>query len=221
MNKNLGRFSRNASEEIRLLLREVHGELHVELRAYGRSARHGGAYAPEPEAILVPVRLLSDLCRVLEETHDRLLKERLVDVPSLTNVISIAATDPITLQRVEPPDLLPDSRSERRVAANLPIECHLLSAPDSWPSQPLPGQVTGEIRVLGSGGAHVWLPEQFPVFSHLAVFMRIGELIFRGQAEVVEAASHPKGGNYRHSLRWISLSPQAKAALSKVIDAAA
>ena len=37
MNKNLGRFSRNASEEIRLLLREVHGELHVELRAYGRS----------------------------------------------------------------------------------------------------------------------------------------------------------------------------------------
>ncbi len=69
--------------------------------------------------------------------------------------------------------------------------------------------------------AHVWLPEQFPVCSHLAVFMRIGELNFRGQAEVVEAASHPKGGNYRHSLRWISLSPQAKAALSKVIDAAA
>ncbi|MBW8058531.1 MAG: hypothetical protein FVQ86_11045 [candidate division NC10 bacterium] len=69
--------------------------------------------------------------------------------------------------------------------------------------------------------APVWLPEQFPVCSHLAVFMRIGELIFRGQAEVVEAASHPKGGNYRHSLRWISLSPLAKAALSKVIDAAA
>ncbi|MFQ5848324.1 MAG: PilZ domain-containing protein [Candidatus Methylomirabilales bacterium] len=218
MKKNLGRVSRNESEEIRVSLRKVHGELHVELRVYGRSAHHRGAYLPEPEGIAVPVHVLSDLCRVLEQTHNHLVNEGLVDFPSLTTLMQGEAGDPVPLCLADPRGTTSDSRAEPRVPVRLPLECHLLSAPDTWPSKPLPDQVTGEIRVLSGGGALVRLPAQFPAWSRLAVFMRIGELIFRGQAEVVEVASHPKDGTYRHGLQWLSLSPQAQTALTKIIQ---
>lgn len=227
MKKHIGRVRRNESEEIRISLQEVHGELHVELRIYGRSARQGEGYLPEPESIIVPVRVLADVCRVLEQTHDRLLKEGLVTISSLTDVINPEAGDPVTLQLVDPVTreaVAPaaaqsDTRSEPRGPARIPVECHLLAAPDTWPSKPLPKQLTGEIRNMSSGGAEVLLPEEFPVSTHLAVFMKIGELDFRGKAEVVAAASQPMGGSYEHTVKWLSLSPQAKTALSKLTNA--
>jgi hypothetical protein len=51
--------------------------------------------------------------------------------------------------------------------------------------------------------------------------MNHGELNFRGHAEVVGVEPHQQEGTYRHTLRWVSLSPQAKAALSKIIQTAA
>lgn len=220
MKKNLGRVKRNESEEIRVSLKDLNGELHVELRVYGRSKGQGGMYLPEPETMAVPVRALLDLCHVLEQTHDTLLKEGLLQLPSLTNIIDLGAGDPVTLQLLQQPNPPPDVRQPRRVAVKLPFECYLLGAPETWPSKPLPERVTGEIRVLSDRGAHVWLPEQFPACSHLAIFIKIEEPIFRAQAEVVEVASHPKEGHYRHSLEWRSLNPQAQAALSRIIDTA-
>lgn len=79
MQKDLGRVSRNDSEEIRLTLREIRGELCLELRVYTRSARHGGTAVPDPEAIVVPVRVLPELSRVLEQSLDRLVKEGLAE----------------------------------------------------------------------------------------------------------------------------------------------
>jgi hypothetical protein len=80
--------------------------------------------------------------------------------------------------------------------------------------------VIGEIRELAIDNALVWLPREFIVGSRLAALITIGELHFRGQAEVVGTAPDHQDGYYRHSLRWVSLSPQAKAALSKIIDTA-
>jgi hypothetical protein len=217
--KKVGQVRRNETEEIHISLKELHGELHVEMRVYGRSARHGGAYLPEPEAIAVPVHALLDLCHVLEQTHDSLLKEGLVKLPSLMNMISIGAGDPVTLQPAPQPDAPPEAPRGPQVAVKLPFECVLMGAPESWPSTPLPERVTGQIRVLSVRGARVWLPAQFPACCHLAIFLRVGKIIFRGQAEVVEVESHPKNGNYRHRLEWRSLSPQAQAALSKIITA--
>jgi hypothetical protein len=217
--KELGRIRRNESEEIRVSLQEVRGELHLELRIYSRSSGHGGAYLPDPETILVPVRVLPDLCHVLEQAHDRLLKEGLVDVPPLATVIDMEAGDPITLGLLHPSEPPPDTCNEPRAPVKLPVQCHLLGAPDSWPSKPLPGQASGQITQVSGGGAEVWFAEQFPVSTRLAVFLQIKELMFRGQAEVVEAAPHPKDGYYRHYLQWLSLSPQARAALSKILEA--
>ncbi|MFQ5961087.1 MAG: hypothetical protein ACE5MG_06800 [Candidatus Methylomirabilales bacterium] len=226
MKKNVGRVRRNESEEIRLSLQEADGELHVELRVYSRSKGQGGAYLPEPEAIVVPARALSDLSRALEAAHDSLRNEGVVESPSISNLITIdggsASVD--LADTFNPPanefTPLPDTQSEHRVAVNFPLECYLLRAPETSVSEELPGQVTGDIRIVSGRGALVWLPERFPPRSHLAVLIRDGELNFRGQAEVVEVASQPKDGKYWHRLEWMSLTEQANASLSKIIEAA-
>jgi len=219
MKKDVGRVHRNDSEEIRVSLREVRGELCLELRVYSRSTHHGGMPVPDPEAIVVPVRVLPDLCRILEQTQDRLIKEGLMETPFPAKVITMQAGEPVALCLGDPEATAPNTRCEDRIPIKLPVDCYLLGTPpDTWPSKPLPGQVAGEIRDVSSGGAQVWLPEQFPISTHLAIFMRIGEMTFRGQAEVVGVAPHPKDGYYRHNLHWLSLSHQAEAALSKLID---
>ena len=216
MKKSFGRVSRNASEEIRVWLQEdKEGELQVELRVYDRSAQGGGISLPEPEGLVVPIHVLSELCQVLEQARDHLLQEGLVEVTTMRNLVTM--DDPIKLHLVvDPPAPQPDTPSQPPVSVKLPVECYALGAPDDWPSE----QVTGEIRELAIDNALVWLPGEFTVGSRLAALITIGELHFRGQAEVVGAAPDPQDGYYRHSLRWVSLSPQAKHTLSKIIDTA-
>ncbi len=216
MKQNFGRVSRNASEEIRVWLHEVQGELQVELRVYDRSVQGGGISLPEPEGLVVPIHALSELCQILEQVHKHLFKKDLVDVPSMRNLIT--ADDPIKLHLVVEDPSGPQSQThhEPPVTVKVPVECYLLDAPDTWPAE----QVTGETRDLSSEGAQVWLPREFAAGSRLAVLIIIGELHFRGHAEVVGTAPSPQDGSYPHSLQWVSLSPQAKAALSKIIDTA-
>ncbi|MEE8607268.1 MAG: PilZ domain-containing protein [Nitrospiraceae bacterium] len=216
MKKNFGRVSRNASEEIRVWLQEdKEGELQVELRVYDRSAQGGGISLPEPEGLAVPIHALSELCQILEQVHEHLFKKDLVDVPSMRNLVTV--DDPIKLHLVvDPPAPQPDTPSQPPVSVKLPVECYALDAPDTWPAE----QVTGETRDLSSEGAQVWLPREFAAGSRLAVLIIIGELHFRGHAKVVGTAPSPQDGSYPHNLQWVSLSPQAKHALSKIIDTA-
>lgn len=219
MRRHLIRVSRNASEEIFVSLQEVGGELFLELRIY-RRADHGGAFVPEPEAILVPVRVLPDLCSALDQTRDRLMKEGLLRVQSPATVFPTQAGESATLCLGDPEADPVNTRPEPRRQVGVPVQCHLLRAADTWPSKPLPEQVTGEIRDVSGGGAQAWLSEQFPISTHLAVFTRIGGMTFRAQAEVAEVAPHPKDGQYRHALDWLSLAPQAQAALAEIMKAA-
>ena len=214
MKKNFGRVSRNESEEIRVWLQEVEGNLCVELRVYDRSAQRAGISLPEPEGLVVPVHVLWDLIQVLQQTHDHLTKEGLVDAPTMNNLVT--GDDPIRLHLVvEPSDPQPDTGREPSVSIRMPLECYPLGAPDNWPSEAL----TGEITDLSTEHAQVCFPKQFAAGSRLAI-TRIGDQVFRAQTEVVGTTPHPDNGAYRHSLRWLSLSPQAKAALSKIIDSA-
>ena len=216
MKKNFGRVSRNESEEIRVWLQEIQGDLCVELRVYNRSAQGPGVSLPEPEGLVVPIHALSELCQVLEQAHEHLLKEGLVDVPIMRNLVTVE--DPIKLHLVvDPPVPQPNTPTEPTLSVKLPVECYALGAPDNWPSQ----QVTGEIGELSSENAQVWLPREFAIGSRLAVLLNIGELTFRGQAEIVGAAPHSQGGYHQHSIRWVSLNPQAKATLAKIIQTAA
>lgn len=220
MEKNFGRISRNKVEDIRVSLKEVNGTPHVELRVYARSPRRGEAPIPEMEAIVVPIQNLFDLCQILEQAHDHLLKEGLVQVPYIAQAVNLTPDDQSPLPVMGVPGASPDALRARNVPVKLPFESHLLGAPDTSPAKELPQQVTGEIRILSGRGALVWLPEQFPTTTRLAVVIRIGDLTFRGQAEVAEVAPNVKDGNYRHTLEWKSLTEQAQETLSKVVDAA-
>ena len=57
--------------------------------------------------------------------------------------------------------------------------------------------------------------------SRVEVSLWIGGLKFQGRAEVVNAEAHPTHEGYRHSLRWMDLTPDEQAALSRaILDAA-
>ena len=218
--KDIGRVRRSESEEVRVSFQEMDGAPAVELRVYSRSPDHGGAYLPEPGAICVPADALSDLCQLLERAHDHLLKQGLVAIPRLGSLFTAESGEPAAFQPAEAPSPAPEPARTRTVPVKLPFECLVLSSPDSSSGGTGTERVAGEIRILGRDGAHVWLPEQLPVRSRLAVFLRIGEMTFRAQAEVAEVAPHPKDGHFRHALDWLSLAPQAQAALAEIMRAA-
>ena len=218
--KDVGRVRRSESEEIRVSFQQEDGAPTVELRVFSRSPHHGGAYLPEPEAISVPADALSDLCRLLERAHDQLMKEGLKAVPRLGSVIPMEPGQPAGFQVAGPSSIAPEAPRRSTVPVKLPFDCYILGGTEIGTGDQGTGRVTGEIRVLSANGAHVWLPDQLPLRSRLAVFLRIGEMTFRAQAEVADVASHPKDGHYRHALEWLSLSSQARAALDEIMKSA-
>lgn len=219
--RSFGRVRRNESEEIRLSLQEVNGELYVELRVYGRSKGKDGAYLPEPEALVVPVYVLPELCRALEETHDSLRHEGVVESPALENLITVDTGSSAFVEFAKEPPAVAETVSDHRVAVSLPFECYLLGAhSDTRRSQSIPGHVFGEVRILSRRDALVWLPEKFLPGNQLAVLIRIEELSFRGQAEIAEVAPQPRDGKYWHRVEWRSLTPRAEEVLSTIIDTA-
>ena len=214
MKKKFGRFIRHESGEIQVSLEEVQGQTYLDLRIYNRAAHHDEN--SRPEQIAVPLRMLGDLCEILHQTKEDLVKEALIEAPSPDEARSTEAHKPVFVLRAEEPR----RQSEMSAPLTLPAECRLLSAPKSSPTKPTTEQVTGHTRDLSPGGAQIWLPEQFPIGCHLAVFMRTGELTFRAQAEVKGVASNPEHGYYRHNLKWMVLDPQARTALAQIIEIA-
>lgn len=204
--RKLDQITRSPLEDICVLLREVHGVPHVELRVYYPPGRPGDDPTPGLERIAVPVDVLPDLVRVLTETLERLAQDGVVDAAPQGPATEAAEAGLRGTGRC-------DSRRERRVPLKLRVGCGLVGAKDMSSSK----VVTGETKDVSNGGLQVWLPERFSLLSRLEVYMRVAGLNFHGRAEVVGADVHSTHGEYRHSLRWLDLTPRAKAALSQVI----
>ncbi|MFQ5802731.1 MAG: PilZ domain-containing protein [Candidatus Methylomirabilales bacterium] len=202
--KKLDQVRRSQSEDICVLLRDVQGAPHVELRVYRRPEGPGGDPLPGTEAIAVPVNVLQDLLRMLAQAQKRLAQDGLVQTKS---------GDPDLLPSAAPRGFRSDARREPRVPVKLSVGCRLMNAgvPHSGTA------VFGEVKDLSIGGAQIWLPERFSLFSKMEVLMRIGGLDFQGRADVVGAEVHPTREGYRHSMRWQGLSNHAKATLSQAI----
>lgn len=219
MNEDLGRISRNDSEEIRVSLQEVQGELCVEVRISSRPAPRGRAVLPQQQSIIVPLEALSSLCRVLVQSQDRVLRDGLMRPASRPRQTMPDAAQPVMVKEADRRPPRRYNRREPRIPVRLPVEAYPLSNQDSPHSEPSGEKVAGEMKDVSRGGAQIWLSESFAPPSRLAIFLRIGKYTFRGQAEVVGSGSRPKEGKYRHNLRWLSLNDQAKAALSKLTGA--
>ncbi len=79
--KKLDQIRRSDSEDICVLLRDVQGAPHLELRVYRRPEGSEEA-RPGPEAISVPVNALQDLLRMLAQAQERLAQDGLVQTKS-------------------------------------------------------------------------------------------------------------------------------------------
>lgn len=195
---------RSEFEDIWVSLLQVRGAPHVQLRVYHRSARLGGDSLPGSEGITMPVAVLPDLIRVLEETQERLAQEGPPHAPLPTEATTSGPDEPVT-----PPRRLRGDRRGHRIPVKVPVECRHVGAVEAR-------GVTGETRDVSAGGAQIWLRERFPLLSRVEVFMHIGTLKFQGRAEVVGVGLRPKHGRCRHSIRWLDLNAHAKAILSKL-----
>ena len=213
MKKRLGQVSRTKLEDICVSIRDVQGTPHVDLRVYRRSARLGGDAVGGTEGITVPLNLLPELLQVLDESQERLVQEMLKHPRSHVKVRKPEAHERAeprnTNNAVAPRRLLGDRRG-RRVPLRVPVECRHWPAVDYY-------TVTGETEDVSVGGAQVWFPERFPLLSPVAVSMQIAGLPLQLLAEIVGVGVRQRYGRYRHSLRWLGLNAQAKAALSQVI----
>jgi hypothetical protein len=111
------------------------------------------------------------------------------------------------------------ARQHRRVPLNIRGECRLIDKKDFWPGRP----VVGEVMNVSLGGAQVRLPRRFPRSSQVELFMVVDGMLFRGRAEIAgadtEVQSGASSGQFRHSLRWVSLEGHAKDILTKVVAA--
>lgn len=212
--KKLDQIRRSPSEDICVLLRDHQGTPHVELRVYRRPEGSEEDSRPGPEGISIPVSVLQDLLRMLSHAQERLAREGPLYTAPHSQKTTTKDVSPDLLRSVAPRGSRKDSRQQPRAPVTLAVGCRSVSTRDR---RPVP-EVYGEIKDLSIGGAQVWLPERFSLFSRLEVSTRIGSQDFQGQAEVVGAEVHPTREGYRHSMRWLGLSNHAKATISQAIS---
>lgn len=216
MDERLGCITRNQGEEIWVCLREAGGSPHVELRAYERRAVPRGDLAPGKERLALPVDLLPTLVKTLTQAQDALANRGLLYLPPATITTHMERGEACALGLEDRRKNQP-VRKYPRVNLNVRGECRLLDKKDFWPGRP----VVGEVMNVSAGGAQVCLPQRFPRFSQVELFMVVDGMVLRGRAEVAGADSAvqggPSGGPFRHSLRWVGLEGPASDVLAKVV----
>ena len=218
MDERLGHLVRDQGEEIWVSLREARGEQHVELRVYERQSTAKAELAPGKERVSVPVSLLPALVKALSQAQETLVHRGLIYVPPTPKVTHMERGQTMPLGMEDRPKLQA-ARQHPRVPLNVRGECRQLDKKDFWPGKP----VVGEVLNVSAGGAQVCLPQRFPRFSQVELFMVVDGTVFRGRAEVAgaDASVHSgtAGGQFRHSLRWVSLEGPARDVLTKIVTA--
>jgi len=216
MGERLGHLIRNQEEEIRISLQDVRGEQQIELRLYERDASAVAELAPGKERIFIPVDLLPVLVKALARAQEILMNRGLLYVPPTSQVTHMERGNAVALGTEERPKSQA-ARQHPRVPLHIRGECRLLDKKDFWPGKP----VAGEVLNVSAGGAQVRLPQRFPRFGQVELFMVVDGMVFRGRAEVAGAdAMEQKGateGHFRHSLRWLSLEGPARDVLAKIV----
>ena len=220
MNERLGHLVRDQGEEIWVSLREAGGEQHIELRVYERHASTKAEPAPGSERLSLPVTLLPALVKTLAGAQDTLVHRGVIYVAPTPSVTHMERGDALSFLTEARPKTHA-ARKHQRVALNVRGECRLLDKKSFWPGKP----VAGDILNVSLGGAQVCLPTRFPRFGQVELFMVVDGIMFRGRAEVAgadaEVQSGPTYGQFRHSLRWVSLEGPAKDVLTKLVESRA
>ncbi|RPI10461.1 MAG: hypothetical protein EHM71_03505 [Zetaproteobacteria bacterium] len=215
MDERLGHLVRNQGEEVWISLRTLGGIQEIELRVYERRTAAKGEPSPGTERISIPADMVPALIKTLVEAQDALVARGLLYAPATAKITKMERGDAVGLGTDERPKAQP-ARQHPRVPLNVRGECRLLDKKDFWPGKP----VVGEVLNVSTGGAQVLLPQRFPRFAQVELFMVADGMVFRGRAEVAGADAGTQvgaSGSFRHSLRWLGLEAQAKDVLSKLV----
>ena len=216
MDERLGHVIRNQTEEIWISLRGVGGNQQVELGVHERPSSAKAEPVPGKERIAIPIDLLPVLVKALAEAQNALVTRGLIYAPPSAKITQMERGDAVALGTEDRPKAQP-ARQHPRVSLNVRGECRLLDKKDFWPGKP----VVGEVLNVSAGGAQVRLPQRFPRLSQVELFMVIDGMVFRGHAEVAgadaEVQAGPTSGQFRHSLRWVSLEGAAKEVLTTLV----
>lgn len=183
----------------------------MELRLCCPSSEPGEGCVPQGDGIAVPLNLLLELGRLLRQIGDRLITEAPSSPSSPPSAITMQGGEATGLDLFVPFSHRGESRRTVRVPLNLQVACRLLS--ENCPPKPLVGGVGN----ISRGGLQLWLAQRLTLYSRVELFARMAGANFRGRAEVVRAEAQPEDGRYEHGLRWLHLTPQAQAALAKMI----
>jgi hypothetical protein len=156
--------------------------------------------------------------KTLSHAQETLVHRGLIYVAPPPKVTHMERGNPVGLDMDDRPRAQA-ARQHPRVTLNVRGECRQLDKKDFWPGKP----VVGEVLNVSAGGAQVCLPQRFPRFSQVELFMVVDGMVFRGRAEVAGAdAVAQRGtatGQFRHSLRWMSLEGPARSVLAKLVAA--
>ena len=215
MDERLGHLTRNQGEEIWISLRKAAGTQEVELRVHERQGAAKAELAPGKEKIAIPVDLLPLLVKTLARAQDTLVARGLIYAPPTGKITHMERGAAVALGAEDRPKTQP-ARQHPRVTLNVRGECRLVDKKDFWPGKP----VVGEVLNVSTGGAQICLPQRFPRFSRVELFMVVDGMVFRGGAEVAGADAGMQtgaGGQFRHSLRWASLEGPARDVLTKIV----
>ena len=182
MGERLGHLIRNQEQEVWISLQDVRGEQQIEIRLYERDASAIAELAPGKEGIFIPVDLLPVLVKALSRAQEALMNRGLLYVPPTSQVTQLGRGDSVGFGAEERPKSQA-ARQHPRVPLNIRGECRLLDKKDFWPGKP----VAGEVLNVSAGGAQVRLPQRFPRFGQVELFMVVDGMVFRARAEVAGA----------------------------------
>jgi hypothetical protein len=216
MGERLAHLIRNQEQEIWISLQDVRGEQQIELQLYERDASAIAELAPGKERICIPVDLLPVLVKALSRAQEVLMNRGLLYIPPTPQVTQLERGNSVGFGAEERPKSQA-ARQHPRVPLNIRGECRLLDKKDFWPGKP----VAGEVLNVSAGGAQVRLPQRFSRFGQVELFMVVDGMVFRARAEVAGADAIEQkdatAGQFRHSLRWLSLEGPARDVLAKII----
>lgn len=147
MMDKLGSMVCNPLEEIRVSLRDVRGEPHVEFRVYGRSRSGEPDPLPGREAITLPAGLLPVFLRVLSQAQEIPIKRGVIYIPSPAEATVLEHGEPVTIRLAVPPGHR-DARQHPRMPLSVPVECRVVDP------EKLLARQTSQRR--GQGREHRW-----------------------------------------------------------------
>jgi hypothetical protein len=206
--EQFGQIVCNRHEEIRISLKEVCRQWHVEFRVHGRAQDELEAPRPGRNVINLPVDQLPQFLERLGQVRDSCVQRGQLRGAPVGEMVVMDQGERVVLRE---PDRARGHHARRyqRFPVRYPVVCQPLPTDRS----PRPPCLRAEFRDLSAGGAQILLPCRLDLGQQVEVAGLIEGQPFRAKAEVVgaelSAGASANEVSLRHSVKWITYNAAA------------